>query len=103
MITMRSLLRAAVAAFWTSWKRQRLNSRRLILRSERAFLAEIFRRGCDGRTLDPRRRALRMSRFARTSESDWHTTRVLPAGLALSAERSERSFGTFPPAAGETP
>src|SRR3954452_19966571 len=43
-----------------------------------------------------------MSRFALASEPFWHTTRVMPGGLALSVEASERGFGTLPPAAGFT-
>src|SRR4051812_6429398 len=43
-----------------------------------------------------------MSRCACFSEPFWHTTRVTPGGFVLSAEASERTFGTFPPAAGLT-
>jgi hypothetical protein len=44
-----------------------------------------------------------MSRFTRASELGWQTTRVVPTALRSSAERSERTFGTLPPAAGVTP
>src|SRR3954451_14637323 len=43
-----------------------------------------------------------MSRLAFTSEPFWHTTRVLPGGFVFSAEASERTLGTLPPAAGLT-
>src|SRR3954451_20798958 len=43
-----------------------------------------------------------MSRFAFASEPFWQTTRVLPGGLALSVDASERAVGTLPPAAGFT-
>src|SRR3954454_21269791 len=43
-----------------------------------------------------------MSRCACFSEPFWQTTRVTPGGLILSAEASERTFGTLPPAAGLT-
>ena len=43
-----------------------------------------------------------MSRFACFREPFWQTTRVLPGGFALSADASERAFGTLPPAAGLT-
>ncbi len=65
----------------------------------RACLAEILRLGCEGRTRYPRR-AVRMSLRARASEPEPQTTRVFPGGAALSADASERSFGTCPPAAG---
>jgi hypothetical protein len=44
-----------------------------------------------------------MSRVARAKEPAWQTTRVVPGRLASSADRSDRTFGTAPPAAGETP
>ena len=47
-------------------------------------------------------RARRIDRTARFSEPGWQTTRVLPGGLRLSDEASERIFGTSPPAAGLT-
>jgi hypothetical protein len=47
-------------------------------------------------------RALRIDLGARLREPRWHTTRVSPRALALSAEPSVRGFGTVPPAAGLT-
>src|SRR3954471_21648575 len=43
-----------------------------------------------------------MSRLTRASEPCLHTTRVFPGGFALSAEASDRTLGTLPPAAGLT-
>jgi hypothetical protein len=47
-------------------------------------------------------RALSIDRIARFSDPRWHTTRVSPRAFLLSADASERAFGTFPPAAGVT-
>jgi hypothetical protein len=41
-----------------------------------------------------------MSLFALASDVVKHTTRVVPGGLALSVDASERAMGTLPPAAG---
>jgi hypothetical protein len=43
-----------------------------------------------------------MSRFACPSEVRLQTMRVRPTGFDCSADASERSFGTLPPAAGFT-
>ena len=57
---------------------------------------------CEGRSTQPFLRALLIDLIARFSEPRWHTTRVSPRAFALSADPSERAFGTFPPAAGLT-
>src|SRR3954466_275785 len=101
MITRRSLLREALTASWIAWYLQRLKSRLLIASSRFACLALNFRFSV-GRYVTPFLRALAMSRFAFFSEVGRQTMRVRPAGFDWSADASERSFGTLPPAAGLT-
>src|SRR5437764_10823664 len=102
MTTTRSLLRDAVSAGWISWKLQRLNSARLIRSSRLACFLPRCSLGCEGRITYPCLRASEMLAFASASDALWQTTRVLPGPLPLSADASERAFGTFPPAAGWT-
>src|SRR3954468_5659291 len=101
MITTTSLLCEAVTAFCTSLNLQRLKSLWL---SARSFLACFALKGriSVGRYFTPCLRAAAISRFTLASEPFWHTTRVVPGGLALSVEASERAVGTLPPAAGFT-
>ena len=54
-----------------------------------------------GRRRKPCFRALRIDFSARFSEPFRHTTRTSPGPLPVTADASERAFGTLPPAGGE--
>ena len=102
MITTRSLLRDFEIAAWMLLNLQRWKNARLIRLSFAARFAEIFFVPCVGRRTVPFFRAELIERIAFFSDAFWHTTRVLPAGFARSAEAMLRAFGTLPPAAGFT-
>ena len=102
MITTRSLLRARLIAVWMLLNLQRLANARLSRFSFRAFRADSFFAPCEGRIVKPFFRAELIDLIARLSEPRWHTTTVLPRGLALSADARVRAFGILPPAAGLT-
>src|SRR5688500_7837405 len=101
MTTTRSLLPEAVTAGWIWRYLHRFASLRLIAISPRARFALRLRRSV-GRIAKPLRRARRIERARRCSEFFLQTTRVSPRSLLSSAEASDLTLGTLPPAAGVT-
>src|SRR5687768_8756902 len=102
MMTTRSLLPDFLIARWTDLKSHSANRARLIARSLAAFFALNCFFGRLGRSRNPLRCARLIDFFASFSDLPLQTTRTSPGPLPVTAEASERAFGTLPPAGGET-
>src|SRR5687767_11967084 len=98
MITTRSWLPDLFTAAWTERNLHRLRSARLILVIRLACFFEYLVVGWLGRRLKPFVRALLIDFSARSSERFWHTTCTSPGPLPVTADASERAWGTPPPA-----
>src|SRR5687768_1099179 len=102
MTTIRSLLPDLLMARWTDLKPHSAKRARLIRSRFAALRSLSFFLGRLGRRRKPRRFALPIAFLARLSELPLQTSRTSPGPLPVTAEASERAFGTLPPAGGET-